>query len=175
MQQTFTFSSALWTNKEPYNEADGLTGLDKKETKLPSYWTTPFTKICLGMKVGSVTNFVMINTAAPSLHSLIADGAYRNVTHLGRDAWKSLLPDPSLQVHCNVEGFNVQEPSASFWPVARIGIVGNNEENCDSPDSRIGFGTAGHPRAAITCGIAAGYGADNGDRYVEAMGYIFIF
>ena len=31
-------------------EAGGKTGFDSQETKLPTYWSTPFSKICLGMK-----------------------------------------------------------------------------------------------------------------------------
>ena len=67
-----------------------MTGFDEQETKLPTYWKTNFTKICLGMKNGEELKFILINKTAESLHSLIADGEYRN-TSLGRDAWKSLL------------------------------------------------------------------------------------
>ena len=44
--------------------------------------------------------------AADSLHSLIADGQYRN-TSLGRDGWKTLIgSDISLQQNCNKEEFD---------------------------------------------------------------------
>ena len=173
VQATFTYDSPLWTNKEPYNEADGLTGLDDKETKLPSYWTTPFAKICLGMKVALVTEFIEIEMPAPSLHSLIADGTYR-ATSLGREAWKLLVEDSSLQLYCNEEGFNVVSASA-IHSKARIGIMGNNENECLSCDSRIGFGTVGDPNSDITCGnVAKHEPLDNGEKHTAAMGYIFV-
>ena len=107
---------------------------------------------------------------AESLHSLIADGEYRN-TSLGRDAWKSLLgSEGSLQLNCNKEGFNTISPRAN-QPKARIGILGNDQNDCESCDSRIGFGTA---PGANTCGNVAAHTADNGNRNVAVMGYIFV-
>ena len=50
----------------------------------------------------------------------------------------SLINDASLQQHCNREGFNVQFFHRHLK--LRIGIAGNNEDNCDSCDSAIGFG-----------------------------------
>ena len=60
-----------------YNLAGGKTGFDTQETKLPSYWNTPFSKICLGMKIGKQITFMVIKKQASSLYSLIADGKYR--------------------------------------------------------------------------------------------------
>ena len=123
------------------------------------------------------TNFVVINKMADSLHFLIADGQYRNTT-LGRDTWKSLIgSEASLQRKCNKEGFNVEWtfPSNSHpLRAARIGILGNNEDDCGTCDSRIGFGTAGGPDDSNTCGNEAIAGGDNGDRHIKAMGYILV-
>ena len=131
---------------------------------------TPFTKICLGMKVGQQINFVVINKQADSLHLLIADGQYRS-TSLGRNTWKSLLGSQgSLQTNCNQEGFNVVLGS----PKARIGILGNDQNECNSCDSRIGFGTGGHPDDSNTCGNEATWSADNGDKHIKAKGYILV-
>ena len=58
---------------------------------------------------------------------------------------------------------------------ARIGIISNQENNCDSCDSRIGFGAGGYPIGDDnTCGNWARYGGDNGDRDIKAMGYILV-
>ena len=171
-QPTFRYDSTYWTDKQSFNDQGGLTGLDNKQTKLPTYWSTPFTKICLGMKVGGQTRFLLLEQAASSLHSLIADGVYRK-TSLGRNSWKSLVPGASLQVNCNKEGFN----SRGLWGSksrARIGFVGNNENECISPDSRIGFGTEGYPDNSNSCGNVAKHHPDNGDKSIKAMGYIFI-
>ena len=89
-----------------FNLPEGKTGLDDHETKLPTYWNTPFNKICLGMKIGQQFKSVVINHQARSLYSLIADGKYR-ATSLGRNTWKKLIGSrASLQPNCNKEGFN---------------------------------------------------------------------
>ena len=132
--------------------------MDTQETKLPTYWNTPFNKICLGMKIGQQFKSVVINHPAKSLYSLIADGKYR-ATSLGRNTWKKLIGSrASLQLNCNKEGFNVFKTTSK----ARIGILGNEYNNCYKPDSRIGFGTAGYPDDSNTCGNEALHGGDNG-------------
>ena len=124
------------------------------------------------MKVGAESKFIVLNQEASSLHSLIADGQYRQ-TSLGREAWKNLISAASLQQKCNKEGFNVVSDVPNFSK-ARIGIVGNNENACTTSDSRIGFGTAGYPDDTNSCGNEARHGGDKGDKSTEAMGYIFV-
>ena len=171
--RTFHYDSSLWNNKEAFNLDGGKTGFDTRETKLPSYWNTSFSKICLGMKIGQQIKFIVINRTASSLYSLIADGQYRN-TSLGRDTWKSLIgSNASLEIKCNKEGFN----TLCDWKKrskARIGIVGNKGNNCNSCYSRIGFGTGGKPDDSITCGNQASSNGDNGAKNIKAMGYIMV-
>ena len=168
-QLTFRYNSQLWSNKVDFNLVGGRTGLDKQETKLPTYWSTHFSKICLGMRLGQQVRFIMIHKHANSLYSLIADGKYRATT-LGRHQWKTLLgSQSSLQEHCNLEGFNVH-PRPNHRRV-RIGILGNNENHCNSCDSRIGFGSAD---SSNVCGNVAAWRGDNGDKRIKAMGYIFV-
>ena len=170
-QSTFHYGSAYWNDKNEYNLPGGETGFDTQETKLPTYWNTSFTKICLGMKVNQQIKFIVINKQADSLYSLIADGQYR-ATSLGRNTWKKLIgSQASLQYNCNKEGFN---SVCTSYAKARIGILGNNENACSTCDSRIGFGTGGYPDDSITCGNAAKHSADNGDRLIKAMGYILV-
>ena len=91
---------------------------------------------------------------ASSLYSLIADEKYRN-TSLGRDTWKKLIGSgASLQRYCNTEGFNVIS-GGSVFSKARIGITTNNQNHCNSCDSRIGFGTGGKSDDSNTCGNEA--------------------
>ena len=173
-QKTFHYDSKFWSDRNAYNLAGGETGLDLQETKLPSYWSTPFSKICLGMKIGHQMKFIVINKQANSLYSLIADGQYR-ATSQGRNTWKSLIgSQASLQVNCNKEGFN--SASSTGHAKARIGVLGNNENDCASTDSRIGFGTGGAIDDSNTCGndCIKGYTADNGPKNVKAIGYILV-
>ena len=107
----------------------------------------------------ATTNFITINKKADSLYSLIADGKFRP-TSLVRNTWKSLLGSKgNLQANCNREGFNAYCES----PKTRIGILGNNENDCNTCDSFIGFGTNG-----------LGNSGPCGDRHNKVIGYILI-
>ena len=84
-----------------------------------------------------------------------------------------------LQEHCGTEGFNINVPG--YGPNAnlkvRIGIIANNENECNSCDSCIGFGTSvrgcnGETRKT-TCGNIAICGQLNNKNTV-AFGYIFV-
>ena len=174
-QRTFHYDSRYWSDKIEYNLPGGESGFDSQETKLPTYWNTPFNKICLGMKIGLQFSFITINkTETSSLYSLIADRNYR-ATSLGYKTWKKLIgSEASLQLNCKKEGFNVACSSGRSMSRARIGIVGNNENNCHSCDSRIGFGTGGYPDDSNTCGNEAKHGPDNGIKTIKAMGYILV-
>jgi len=125
------------------------------------------------MKIGQQIKFILINKQAKSLYSLIADGQYL-ATSLGRDTWKTLVgSQASLQQKCNKEGFNVKCTIIS-QSKARIGIVSNNNNGCDTCDSRIGFGTGGKYDDKNACGNEATYHPDNGNKHIKAMGYILV-
>lgn len=58
-------------------------------------------------------------------------------TTIGRNNWTDLLDSAHLQKNCNREGFNIKIKSSIK---VRLGILGNNEDDCMSPDSAIGVG-----------------------------------
>ncbi|KAK3731831.1 hypothetical protein QZH41_020192, partial [Actinostola sp. cb2023] len=153
----FGYSSSLWSNKESYNLTAGQTGFDNYQTKMPSYWAMPFQKLCIGFKVGNDLRWVAIPYSASSLYDVIADGTFRQFS-IGRATWMSLIAGASLQNNCNKEGFNNGR--------SRIGISSNNEHDCITTDSYIGFGIANW--VSISCG----------NRYYSlrkaAFGYILI-
>ena len=125
------------------------------------------------MKINNQINFIVINQQANSLYSLIADGQYRS-TSLGRDKWKSLIgSEASLQHNCNKEGFNAVSGNPRLSK-ARIGILGNEHDDCFTCDSRIGFGTGGKHDNNNTCGNEARPGGDNGNKHIKVMGYILV-
>ena len=57
---------------------------------------------------------------------------------------------------------------------ARIGIISNEQQDCLSPDSSIGFGMGGLDYNDNTCGNAAFYFPDNLDKNIKSMGYILV-
>ena len=125
------------------------------------------------MKIDEHIKFIVINKEAQSLHSLIADGQYRN-TSLGRETWKSLIgSEGSLQPNCNKEGFNAVGIDSAASK-ARIGILGNNENDCNTCDSRIGFGTGGFHDDNNTCGNECQHNSHKSDKHIKAMGYILV-
>ena len=118
------------------------------------------------MQIGQQLKFIFINKTAESLYSLIADGKY-HATSLGRDTWKKVVgSQASLQQNCNKEGFNVKGGNSK----ARIGVIANQENDCLTCDSRIGFGTGGDN----SCGNVATHKPDNGNKHIRAMGYILV-
>ena len=126
------------------------------------------------MKINQQLSFIVVNRLADSLHSIIADGQYRN-TSLGRDEWKKLIgSNASLQHNCNKKGFNALSGQNHRFKV-RIGIISNEENDCDSGNSLIGFGTGSHPGGTKSCGNEARKrSSDNGSKSIKAMGYILV-
>ena len=107
------------------------------------------------------------------MYSQIADGQYRN-TSLGRDTWKSLIGSQgSLQIGCNKEGFNAKSYGKYFgkdMAKARIGIIGNEIDDCGKCDSRIGFGTGGEHDDSNACGNEN----PGGGIRTKGLGYILV-
>ena len=181
-KETFSYLSPYWSNRKSYLRANGKTGLDDNETKLATFWSTPFTQLCVGMKVDNLVRFIPIRYKANSLYDVLADGKFRP-TIIPRSTWKSLYNNSSLQYNCGRQGFNVAAEDKHHARV-RIGIIGNNGISCRTADSFIGFGAidASQRRYCYqaniinTCGNSA-YSyciSDNGDKEVRAMGYIFV-
>ena len=158
--------------------------MTEKQTKLASYWNTPFDKICLGMKVNNVTKWIMIDHQASSLFNVIADEDFKN-TSVGRGEWLSLMDGSCLQENCNKEGFNLESAGVAGYNDGgyirvRIGIIANNVANCNGCDTCIGFGTSAYGcnneniRAKkTTCGNIAMCNYFN-NKNNPAFGYIFV-
>ncbi|XP_028396132.1 uncharacterized protein LOC114520116 [Dendronephthya gigantea] len=177
VQSTFTYESPYWTNKESYAVEDGLEGLTEKESKLASYWNTPFKKICLGMTVNGDRRWMVLNYEASSLYSVIAGNQFQR-TSAGKDSWKSLIAGSLLQKNCNTEGFNVnfQSHDSSLKTHVRFGFVANNEHDCLSCDSWVGFGVnfvGCDTSESKSCGNRAVCAADKVVD-IQAFGYILV-
>ena len=136
-----------------------------------------FTKICMGMRDSgssfSAVKFKEIKIQiSHTLLNIFKTSKYISA-NIGRSAWLDLITNSVLQPNCNKEGLNVygtQYPNAAK---ARLGIIGNNENECRSPDSVLGFGTGGN-----LCGInppASGVDSRCGPTIRKpTIGYIFL-
>ena len=129
------------------------------------------------MKVNNVTKWIVINHQQSPLFNVIKGGEKNK--NVERNKWLSLMDDSRLQQHCNKKGFNINSLSSdsNAHLKVRIGIIANNEDNCDSCESCIGFGTLvrgcdGEIRKT-TCGNIGICGQlDN--KNTAAFGYIFV-
>ena len=156
--------------------------MTEDQTKLACYWNTPFNKICLGMKVDNTKRWIVVNYTASSLYDVIVSGTFK-ATKVGRKSWESLIVGSVLQNNCNQEGFNLRmanklwSKSISYMNI-RIGLVANDQNDCDSCNSCLGFGTSVHgcyekfPRKT-TCGNLGVCGKLD-DKNTAAFGYILV-
>ena len=76
--------------------------------------------------------------------------------------------------NCNKELYNVI-CDESPYSKAKIGITTNNQNDCDSCDFRIRFGSEGEFDDSNTRGNETSRsGTDNGDKHIREIGYILI-
>ena len=174
-QSDFSYDSSYWTNKETYAVEDGLEGLTEKPTKLASYWNTPFENLCLGMKVKNVTKWIEVHHRAMSLYDVVANGMFKQ-TKAGKNTWKSLIGHSYMQENCNKEGFNFNKVYKLAYVKVRIGLVGNNEYDCNTPNSCIGFGISARKFGGVvqstSCGNLRYCCGQNSD--IAAYGFLLI-
>lgn len=116
------------------------------------------------MQINGYNRFLVIDRQADSLYSLIADGEFRS-TSVGRASWITISGNLAhLQPYCGKEGFNVLNGNGGFRR-ARIGILGNDEDQCESCETVVGFGLQGSGGDLISCG---------GSGNLKSVCYIFV-
>ena len=166
------YNAAAWAQKKAIG-ADAP-GLDEKQALLVSYWTVPFSEVRVGLRTKTDLRWATLSQKAASLLALL--GPNKQVSsQLGLAGWKGLIAGSSLQLACHQEGFNVAPKPKSAR--VRIGIIGNNENNCATPDSWLGIGgnqTACGQKAANTAGNIACHGPDAGWRKTRSFGYVLV-
>lgn len=134
-KSTFAYDAAIWTNDDTLNPTS--TNTDLVEAKMRSFSTVPFNQVRIGMSEAGTKRFTVLDVTRASLRDAFSAG--RISTTGGRDAWLKLVEAPVLQANCNDEGFNI-EHSGGIAPRVRIGIIGNEQTDCATPDSYIGIG-----------------------------------
>jgi hypothetical protein len=174
----FHYNSAEWTTDVPYqpDEYD----LDRTEAKLPSWSLVGFTEVLIGMEapIGGGLDPVSLTTVSidvmgTSLYDVISPGSYVQ-TSIGRPAWLSLMQGASLQDNCDKEGFNVTNDDPGDWHNVRIGILGNNEDDCSSTDSRLGIGGTGTACGTLDAATGNFVGCSGSDQNTLSFGAVFV-
>jgi hypothetical protein len=175
-QTTFAYSADWWTNQALHNQQSP--DFDTTEAKLETFNSTPFSAVLMRMQVplgsGDVRS-LRISHSGDSLHAVMRSNTYVPFdAPPARADWKALAgPTASLQYNCNRQGFNVEPGYSNI----RIGILGNNEDDCSSPDSYIGAGgqyspcLGGH---APTAGGSAGCDGDNGNYHFPGFVWVYV-
>jgi hypothetical protein len=108
-----------------------------------------------------------------SLYDLISPGDFVP-TFIGRPAWLSLMPNSSLQDNCDREGFNAANDQQGDWHSIRIGILGNNEGDCATTDSRLGIGGTGTACGTLDAATGNFVGCSGADQNTLAFGAVFV-
>ena len=164
----FGWSGSVWTEATAFSTTPLL---DQTAAVFPAAWQVKVQAVRVGLYDGA-WRWLDLPVDATSLQAIFVTGQ-PVTTGAGMPAWEALMSDGSLQNHCQVEGFNVTGGSTSI----RVGILGNNESDCNTPDSWIGLGGSAsicNIPATLTCGDVACYGGDNGDRKTAVYGAIFV-
>ena len=123
------------------------------------------------MKVNDVTKWIEVDHQASSLYDVILNGTFK-YTKAGKDKWRSLIHNSALQENCNEEGFNLNSHGIKM----RIGLFANNENDCKTPDSSIGFGfsvSRNIERKITSCGSLLLYPIEY-IHIIAAFGFILI-
>jgi hypothetical protein len=170
---TFAYDSPLWTDDKAI--APTSTDLSTTEHKNAAFWKLPFKELRLGMIDAGMRRQIIVPHEASSLRALFRGPRVK--TNVGRATWMKLLASAQLQPSCNEEGFNFDQGDRMR---VRIGIVANEQADCESVDSYIGFGitedgSCGLPDPEIVVGnfSPAACGGGN-DRRTKAFGFVWI-
>jgi hypothetical protein len=172
----FQYDAAIWTNATTL--APESTDLSKTEAKFASFSNIKVAEVAGVIDTAGVLRTVKVAQVADSLQALFS-GPFV-ATNVTRTEWMKLVPGSGLQPNCNKEGFNNE---LTGFSKVRFGILGNQENDCNSPDSFVGFGTAGGPcnagNAAVgnkaSCAPVLDVdGAATGDKLIQSFGYLFV-
>jgi hypothetical protein len=142
---SFTYDSTLWNTSSTINEAGYVTGTSDATTeyKSPLFSVYPYSEMRLGMRIGGALNWLEVKHGQYASMLEVMQGGTVSFTNTMRNDWLALANNGALQPYCNHVGYNFVPTSTAFSGTMRlrIGIVGNEETNCDHPNTFVGFGT----------------------------------
>jgi hypothetical protein len=167
-----SYDAPVWTDTAP----SGTPLLDDKPGKTTAFGWMPVQQLAVALRFKGTWRWLNVGAlptgaAGQPLAKLFAGGKHAP-SQLSVHAWRSLLPAASLQVNCLAQGVNV---AVGGGAKVRIGIVGNNEDDCNSNDSWLGLGGANAcGNGKVSAGNVACWYPDAYDGADAAFGYVFV-
>jgi len=130
------YDGALWTNTATL-KADQV-DTSRVEAKYRAFNEVAFSKLRIVM-VEAQSSAMTLAVSGSSVGHLMR-GPFVQIARPRQD-WLALLPGAIVQPNCNQGGIN--NSFANPFVRVRIGMVGNEQADCTSPDSFIGIGGGG--------------------------------
>lgn len=158
---TFGWSSAYWTNATSLNETgDPLTDINIKNGYIWQSFTVANIRLtgnttATAYNTNATTTFSGFNTTLQTMFSS-ANNSYSTNVEWGRTNWINWCNSAAgtatshwdNQPNCNLDAVNAN----GTYHAARFGISFNNENDCASNDSGIGFGQYRQGMTELACG-----------------------
>ncbi len=123
----------------------------------------------LELKTWTKTRYIIAAIKADSLYELF--NVWYTPTYLTREIWKTMIEDSSLQLNCNKEWFNATGTSNSHAKT-RFWIISNQENECDTPDSRIWIWSDWWDSFSVW--NYANWSPDNWNKSTSSFGYLYV-
>lgn len=177
-ETTFRYDAEIWTNDTLLAEA--ANDPSTVEAKLPAFLSLDVQELRVVMITGAETRSLVtrMNEEGPRPLRGWLSMAGKGTNSRAAD-WISLVPGAELQPNCNRNGLNVLHNNGCCAKV-RIGIVTNNEGNCDTPDSALGvgltqvfYGCAGLPNSATETTVGLAWARCEDELDVTSFAYVY--
>lgn len=157
---TFGWSSAYWTNTAGLNNtANPLTDTDIKNEYVWQSWSVTQIRLTGSTSVSGYTdNPLIFGTFSAPLYTIFNSGnnIYDGQIALGRSGWinwSNAACSTASSYWDNQPNCNSDQINAYFtYHAARIGISFNNEADCATNDSGVGFGLYRNGISELSCG-----------------------
>jgi hypothetical protein len=164
------WAAPLWTEATASSAANLWPS--QENARHAGYASLAVQQVRVGMVVGGVTRTLVIDAAGPNLWSMLNGKPI--VTKADLLQWEALLPKGSLQAHCHAQGLAVNSANGAK---VRIGILGNNEQDCGSVDSWLGLGATAvvcGQKSVPTAGNVACWNPDHGYANTAAVAWVMV-
>jgi hypothetical protein len=129
----FGYDDSFWTAETVVMPSS--TNMDEVTAKFLAFQYVSVSEVLIKFKKNDQK--LSLPVTASNLRNVFL-GSFRE-TNAGFQAWQQLIPGSGMQANCKTEGINLAIGSPGTIK-ARIGIIANNENDCNSPDSVLGMG-----------------------------------